>query len=67
MEGEAAFVRDLVGVRARSVSDTELLLNVAQLPTSYTTRLELGISYTFGSVYNTIVNPRFGRVDLQGD
>lgn len=67
LNGEAAYVRDLIGLRARSVSDTELLLDVAQLPTNYTAQIELGISYTFGSVFNTIVNPRFGRVDLQGD
>jgi hypothetical protein len=31
----------------------------------YTFQVKFGISYTFGSVYNTIVNPRFARVGLQ--
>jgi hypothetical protein len=67
LQGQAAFVQDLISIRGRPVTDTELLLDVAQLPTSYTAELELGITYTFGSVHNTIVNPRFGRVDLQDD
>jgi hypothetical protein len=57
----------MINVRGRAVTDTELLLDVAQLPTSYTAELELGITYTFGSVHSTIVNPRFGRLDLQED
>jgi hypothetical protein len=67
LQGQAAFVQDMIAVRGRPVTDTELLLDVTQLPTSYTAELELGITYTFGSVHNTIVNPRFGRVDLQDD
>ncbi|MEY2936648.1 MAG: hypothetical protein RL033_7397 [Pseudomonadota bacterium] len=67
LTGEAAVVRDLINLRGRNITDRELLLDTAQLPTSYTTMLELGITYTFGSVHNTIVNPRFGRVDLQED
>lgn len=67
LTGEAAMVRDLINLRGRSITDRELLLDTAQLPTSYTAVLELGITYTFGSVHNTIVNPRFARVDLQED
>lgn len=67
LTGEAAMVRDLINLRGRTITDRELLLDTAQLPTRYTTVLELGISYTFGSVHNTIVNPRFARVDLQED
>ncbi len=67
LTGEAAMVRDLINLRRRTITDRELLLDTAQLPTSYTAVLELGISYTFGSVHNTIVNPRFARVDLQED
>ncbi|MEY4544346.1 MAG: hypothetical protein RL685_541 [Pseudomonadota bacterium] len=67
LTGEAAIVRDLINLRARDITDRELLLDATQLPTSYTTVLQLGITYTFGSVHNTIVNPRFARVDLEDD
>jgi len=30
-----------------------------QLRTSYRYYLAVGISYTFGSIYNNVVNPRF--------
>ncbi len=64
LEGEAALVRDQVNLRGRQITDTELLLWTAQQPTDYTFEIKLGISYTFGSTHNTIVNPRFARVDL---
>jgi hypothetical protein len=43
----------------------DLLLGTAEQETSFDLQLELGIVYTFGSIHNTIVNPRFGRLDLQ--
>lgn len=64
LEGEAAYVRDLINLRRRAITDTELLLWTAQQPTSFTAEFEFGLTYTFGSVHNTIVNPRFARVDL---
>ncbi len=40
------------------------MLRTAQQATDYTFTVQFGISYSFDSVYDTIVNPRFGRVDL---
>ena len=65
LEGQAALVRDQISLRQRPVTDLELLLWTAQQQTDYTFQLKFGVSYTFGSVHNTIVNPRFARVDLQ--
>jgi hypothetical protein len=65
LSGKAALVRDQITLRARPVTDEELLLATAQQPTDYTLELGVGLTYTFGSVHNTIVNPRFGRVDLE--
>ena len=31
------------------------------LATNYNYRFSVGVSYTFGSIYSSIVNPRFGR------
>lgn len=65
VQGLGAVVRDQIGLRARPLNDVELLLGTAEQETSFDLQLELGIVYTFGSIHNTIVNPRFGRIDLQ--
>jgi hypothetical protein len=39
----------------------EVLLQQRRLQTNYSYFFFTGISYTFGSVFNSIVNPRFGR------
>jgi hypothetical protein len=65
LEGKAALVRDLINLRQRSVTDNELLLWTVQQPTRFTFGGILSITYTFGSTHNTIVNPRFARVDLE--
>ena len=39
----------------------EVLLRQSQLATTYRAFIYMGISYTFGSVLNNVVNPRFGN------
>lgn len=62
--GEAAWVRDLVNLRGREVTDLELLLWTAQQPTDFTIEGEVSLGYTFGSRHDTIVNPRLERIDV---
>jgi len=38
----------------------EVLLRRTQLATSYSYYGSIGFSYTFGSIYSSVVNPRFG-------
>ncbi len=38
----------------------EILVRQRQLATSYSYYVNFGISYSFGSIFNNIVNPRFG-------
>ena len=38
----------------------EVLLRQNQAATTYSAYMYMGISYTFGSVLNNVVNPRFG-------
>lgn len=38
----------------------DVLLRRRQLPSSYSFRANISISYTFGSIYSNVVNPRFG-------
>jgi hypothetical protein len=65
LQGMGAVVRDQINLRARPLTDIELLLGTAEQSTNFHLELEFGLVYTFGSIHNTIVNPRFGRLDLQ--
>lgn len=64
LNGNASWVRDQINLRGRTITNLELLLGTAEQPTDFQVNGSVGLSYTFGSVHNTIVNPRFGRVDL---
>ena len=58
----AATVRDQLFLPRGGASDDEVLTRQRALATDYTLRGSVGISYTFGSIYNTIVNPRLDRI-----
>ena len=47
--------------RHRRVRQTVVLLRQQQLKTSYRYFAYAGLSYTFGSIFNNVVNPRFGN------
>ena len=59
MGGSASRVHDQLYLRAGAATDEEILLRRRQLATSYRYRLQAGVSYTFGSIFNNVVNPRF--------
>lgn len=40
-------------------SDPTSIIRGVQRPTSYNYSISFGLSYTFGSIYNNVVNPRF--------
>ena len=50
---------DQINIRAQGASLEDLLLQQKQIKSGYDYYGSIGISYTFGSIYNTIVNPRF--------
>jgi len=54
-------IHDQLGLRKGDASIDEVLLRRKELATNYDYSLSLGVSYTFGSVYSNVVNPRFGR------
>lgn len=58
--GYVTFLRDQISLPRRGASLEEVLLRRRQLETSYNYYASIGLSYTFGSLYNNIVNPRFG-------
>ena len=53
-------VHDQFGLLKGGASRDDVLLQRRQLETSYSYFASIGFSYTFGSIYNNIVNPRMG-------
>jgi hypothetical protein len=53
-------VRDQLSLAKSAASDAEILLRLRQLATSYTYGGSFSLNYTFGSLFNNVVNPRMG-------
>ncbi|HET7695037.1 MAG TPA: DUF481 domain-containing protein [Vicinamibacterales bacterium] len=58
--GEFSRTRDQIYLPRGEASTEEILLRQRQLLTGYQYYMNFGFSYTFGSIFNNIVNPRFG-------
>jgi len=61
--GNASRVRDQLSLVKGGATEQEILLHIKQIETSYNYGTWFGVSYTFGSIYNNVVNPRFGIGD----
>jgi hypothetical protein len=59
--GYVSRLRDQLYLAKGGATDEEVLLRRRQLETSYQYFVGAGLSYTFGSIYNNVVNPRFGN------
>ena len=59
MYSSVSLIRDQLHLPAANLTDEEILTRQRQLATSYSYFGGIGLSYTFGSVLNNIVNPRF--------
>jgi hypothetical protein len=42
------------------VTPEEILLRLRELQSGYEYRFSTGFTYSFGSLFNNVVNPRFG-------
>jgi hypothetical protein len=62
---EAAYsrIRDQITIPKGDATDQEIFLELRDLATDYRANLQVGLSYRFGSFFNTIVNPRFAPLD----
>jgi hypothetical protein len=58
--GQASLIHDQLYLPRGDLTDADRLLRLRQLETSYSYFVNFGISYSFGSIFNNIVNPRFG-------
>ena len=56
--GSYSRVRDQINLPKDAATDEELLLRLRSLRTDYRYSAQLGLQYTFGSVFNNVVNPR---------
>ena len=59
ISAEASRVHDQIYLQRGSATDQEILVRQRQLATSYQYEMSVGIRYTFGSIFNNVVNPRF--------
>ena len=57
--GSASTIYNQISIQRSGLSDDDVLLNRRQQVTPYRVSGNVSISYTFGSIYNNIVNPRF--------
>ncbi|MBI5869208.1 MAG: hypothetical protein HZB43_13125 [candidate division Zixibacteria bacterium] len=60
IQGNVARVRNLLYLPKGDASAEDILLRQRQLATDYQYWGSIGITYSFGSIYNNVVNPRFG-------
>jgi hypothetical protein len=58
--GSANMVRDQIALKKGEATAEEILLRRREMATNFRYFSHFSISYTFGSIYNNVVNPRFG-------
>jgi hypothetical protein len=59
--GGASLIHDQLGLVKGGASTEEVLLRRKELATQFSYFTNFGFTYTFGSIYNNVVNPRFGN------
>lgn len=64
--GNAERVRDQIFLARAGLTDDQILARQRALATGYRVQGFLRASYTFGSIYNTVVNPRFESLGSSG-
>jgi hypothetical protein len=59
--GGASILHDQLGLVKSGATTEEILLKQKELATQFQYWGNFGVSFTFGSIYNNVVNPRFGN------
>jgi len=60
IDGSYSIIHDQISLPRGGSTLDEILLRRRELETTYNYRFSVGLSYTFGSIYSKVVNPRFG-------
>lgn len=61
VRGSAAWIHDQLSLVGGELSEADILLKLQELASAYNVDGSLGLTYTFGSIFNNVVNPRFGN------
>jgi hypothetical protein len=64
LEANASRIRDQIALPSRGATVEERLRRLRQLQTGYEYSFDVSFTYTFGSIFNNVVNPRFGGGDF---
>ncbi|HAM11336.1 MAG: hypothetical protein A2X04_15835 [Bacteroidetes bacterium GWF2_41_9] len=56
-----SYINNQLNLAIGDLSEAERLLRLKQQATNFYLQGGVGLSYTFGSIYNNVVNPRFGN------
>lgn len=59
--GNYSMIHNQLAIPKGELTQEELLLQQRQVQTQYSYYGQIGLSYTFGSIFNNVVNPRFGN------
>jgi hypothetical protein len=59
LDGSVSKRRDQLSLRRGEATSEEILVRQRELATDYAFDLGFGITYSFGSIFNNVVNPRF--------
>lgn len=60
LNGSVAYINDQLNLRKGRLTEAERLLRLKEQATNYSIGGNISFTYTFGSIYNNVVNPRFG-------
>lgn len=66
IDGMYERIRDQLSLEKGDRTLEEILLRRKELRTDYNLYLDISLSYTFGSIYSNVVNPRFGDLGVLG-
>ncbi len=59
INGRTSLIRDQIYLPKEDLTNEEILVQRRQLATDYDFRVSVGLTFTFGSIYNNVVNSRF--------
>ena len=60
LSGSFQSIHDRLSISRSGATEEEVLLRQKQLETNYSYFAFMSLNYTFGSIFNNVVNPRFG-------
>ncbi len=61
VNGGVGYINDRINLNKGELSEAERLLRLKQQASSYEVFGGVSLTYVFGSIYNNVVNPRFGH------